>query len=231
MHVQSFGCMQQLPVVPTGLISAWRSHLYNAIVPSCSCWNQLHEGWLGTYHSSPAGWPENLGSVSFHYPSAGKCKQWCSPIPLVLRVLWASGELSPFLNFLCVVFLSCLLYISCSIGPQLSLRRNHSSYRCWERTSKGITLHIWCVVGRGQAKCPLMQPSWTHLFQLISNEQLMILNKECISVHFIILLIFLLVWNFKLKSWWKLIGLTDRLDTGSRKYEKMLRVTPKQLDL
>lgn len=82
-----------------------------AMVSSCSCWSYLQEGWLETHYSSPIGWPGQLERAPTHYSSAGK-------------------TLKAPQHSLCSFSVSYFLCRSCSFGPQLSLGRNCSKYRC-----------------------------------------------------------------------------------------------------
>lgn len=70
--------------------------------------------------TGPASWPVHLDRAPTCYPSAGECKQWCLPVPLVLKSsqLLKSSCSSPTFSMWPLLFVFQKLFIS----PQLSLR-------------------------------------------------------------------------------------------------------------
>lgn len=103
-------------------------------------------GWLRMCYCGSTGWLENLDSLPLIIHVQEKCKQWCSPIPLVLESSHSSPAFSMW--FLC---LAC-----CSEAVQ-------QPFGSLSEGKLKIQAYTQCILGMWQVQCLHTLPSWTCL--------------------------------------------------------------------
>lgn len=110
-----------------------------------------------------------------------RCKQWCSPVPLVLDCS-LSNQRTLTVHHLLSLSLMHLLCRSCLTGSQMSLRRNCSKYRCSFNVflrGGNLSIHLahpgpasWNLFYHPHPRTPgsLISPSGNPLFQYLYDH-------------------------------------------------------------